>query len=141
MKNENKVAAVMRQGFTLVELLVVVAILGILATMAVINISGQTDTAKITTCGTSVKTIRDAAVLYQTAKGKFPKSMDDLIEEDSQGKSYIGEDAREDPWNNEYKFETKGFKFIVISAGPDGQFGTDDDIRSDKSNKVNKKDD
>lgn len=140
MKNENKVAAVMRQGFTLVELLVVVAILGILATMAVINVAGQTDSAKITTCNSSVKTIRDAAVLYQTAKGKFPRSIDELIEEDSQGKSYLSEDSREDPWNNEYKFETKGVKFIVISAGPDGQFGTEDDIRSDKSNKTQKKD-
>jgi len=140
MNKENKVAAVMRQGFTLVELLVVVAILGILATMAVINIAGKTDDAKITTCNASVKTIRDAAVLYQTAKGKFPKSIDDLIAEDSQGRSYLSEDSREDPWNNEYKFETKGVKFIVISAGPDGDFGTDDDIRSDKSNKTSKKD-
>ena len=47
---------------------------------------------------------------------------------------------RLDPWNNDYKFESKGMKFVVISAGPDGQFGTEDDIRSDKAQKKEKED-
>ena len=79
-------------------------------------------------------------MLYQTKKGKFPKSMDDLIAEDSQGRSYFDENMRLDPWNNDYKFESKGMKFVVISAGPDGQFGTEDDIRSDKAQKKEKED-
>ena len=140
MKQEKKIAAAMKQGFTLVELLVVVAILGILATMAVMNIAGTTDETKVTSCYSSVRAIRDSAVLYQTKKGKFPKSMDDLIAEDSQGRSYFDENMRLDPWNNDYKFESKGMKFVVISAGPDGQFGTEDDIRSDKAQKKEKED-
>lgn len=87
--------------------------------------------ARITACSSSVKTIRDAAVLYLMAKGKLPKSIDELIEEDSQGRSYLSEGSREDPWGNEYKLEASGKKIIVISAGPDGEFGTADDIRSD----------
>ena len=43
-----------------------------------------------------------------------------------------------DPWDNEYKLEVSGKRFVVISAGPDGQFGTEDDIRSDKIEKSKK---
>ena len=42
-----------------------------------------------------------------------------------------GEGALYDPWGTEYKYEKKGKRFVVISAGPDGEFGGDDDIRSD----------
>ena len=138
MKNETKenvVASAMRRGFTLVELLVVVAILGILATMAVINVTGKIDGTRITTCESSVDAIKNACVPYEAKHGKLPRSMDDLCAEDADGVSEVEEKNRYDPWDNEYKIEIKGKKVIVISAGPDGEFGTEDDIRSDRKRK------
>ena len=48
-----------------------------------------------------------------------------------------GEGALVDPWDNDYRIEVKGKRFVVISNGPDGSPNTEDDIRSDKIEKTN----
>ena len=47
-----------------------------------------------------------------------------------------GDNALYDPWGVEYKYERKGKKIVVISAGPDGEFGGEDDIRSDTTQRA-----
>ena len=47
-----------------------------------------------------------------------------------------GDGALYDPWGVEYKYERKGKKIVVISAGPDGEFGGEDDIRSDTTQRA-----
>lgn len=136
MNKQRNSRELVRQGFTLIELLVVVAILGILGTMAVVGLADKPEKARITACETSVKTIVNAAITYNLEKGKMPKSMDDLLAENSDGVPYI-EGNGLDPWNNEFKLEVKGKKCVAISAGPDGEFGTSDDIRSDAKGKKN----
>ena len=49
-----------------------------------------------------------------------------------------GEGALVDPWDNDYRIEIKGKRFVIISNGPDGEPGTEDDIRSDKIEKTKK---
>lgn len=143
MDKTKKIAEAAKRGFTLVELLVVVAILGILATVATKNIVGNIEKARLTNCQMSVQNIKDACVTYNMNNGRMPKSIDDLIQENSEGESALegGENAKLDPWDNEYKLEIKGKKVIVISAGPDGEFGNDDDIRSDKIKRQKKSND
>lgn len=140
MKKEMRIAA--RSAFTLVELLVVVAILGILATMAVVGLADKPDVAREKACTSSVQAIKQAAVVYDTEHGRMPKSMDDLIKENSNGVAALdgGEGAKYDPWGNEYKLEIKGKKIVVISAGADGEFGSEDDIRSDTVKRQKKED-
>jgi len=67
-----------RRGFTLVELLVVVLILGALAAIAVPRISQSAQTAKINACKTNVDLINAQIELYYANEGSWPDSLTDV---------------------------------------------------------------
>ena len=136
-RKENKFIEAARRGFTLVELLVVVAILGILGTIAIQNVTGHIATTRVTAAEAGVRAIQEACTTYYIQHKKLPASLDQLVEGDDpvlEG----GEGALYDPWDNKYEMESKGKKIVVKSAGEDGEMGTEDDIRSDKKKKAEK---
>jgi len=137
---EKKTANAMRAGFTLMEILVAVAIIGILGTVAVQQVTGNIERAKLTAAKESVDNIANAVTSYYLANKKYPNDLKDLIKENSDGEAILsgGEGALEDPWGTEFKFEKKGKKYVVVSAGPDMEFGGEDDIRSDTTKKSKK---
>lgn len=137
---EKKTAQAMKAGFTLVELLVVVAILGILGTIAVTNVTEHIKKTNETAAKASVDSIKGAVTTYYINKHKMPSSLSQLIEGTDDNPPILegGEGALMDPWDNEYKYEQHGKRFTITSAGPDGEFGTDDDISSDKTKKTEK---
>lgn len=141
-KTDNEFVKAAKRGFTLVELLVVVAILGILGAIGMQGVTGHIEKTRKTAAKTGVDTIRDAITNYMIdkKKGTPPNDLKVLIDDSGEDVAFLegGEGALYDPWDNEYKLEVKGKKFVVISAGPDGQFGTEDDIRSDKIEKTKK---
>ena len=134
MKKSGKIMEAAQRGFTLVELLVVVAILGILGTIAIQNVKAHIDKANETAARATVQTVNEAVTSYYIKNKKMPGSLSQLTEGSDDDPPILegGDKAINDPWDNELRYEQKGKRFVVISAGPDGEFGTEDDIRSDK---------
>lgn len=115
-------------GFTLIEVLLVVAILGILATIAVVGIGGHLEKANITATRGNIAAINNAIKIYQLNMNKQPTSMEDLTRETEDFEAPLAS-IPVDAWGNEFQFSKKGkFKYDIRSAGPDGNFGSEDDI-------------
>ncbi|MCA8953797.1 MAG: type II secretion system protein GspG [Planctomycetes bacterium] len=130
--NQPKTGRRAQAGFTLVEIMVVIVILGLLATMVATNVIGASDEARIQTSRTSAKVIHDAITMFYTRNGKLPDSLEDLVSTEVKGGPFL-ERLENDAWDNEFilRGETRT-DFEVISMGPDGQEGTEDDISSRK---------
>ncbi|MBP8301792.1 MAG: type II secretion system protein GspG [Planctomycetes bacterium] len=119
-------------GFTLVEIMVVIVILGLLATMVAQNVIGASDTARIGTTQASLKSIHEAVSLYYLNNGKLPSSLEDLTNNDAKGGAALTELGK-DAWDHDFilRGETRN-DFEIISCGPDGSENTEDDLSSRK---------
>ena len=130
-KEETVAVSAMRAGFTLIEILVAVAIIGILGTTAAIGIPRILENSKIRAAKVGVDNLKAAVVAYNIEKGKYPGDLKSLVEASGDDEPIVegGEGALYDPWGTEYKYEKKGKKRpSITSAGPDGEFGNEDDI-------------
>ena len=118
-------------GFTLVEIMVVIVILGLLATMVAKNVIGASDEARDTKAATDVHQIADAIKSFRAKNGKLPESLEVLSTKDERGRSEL-EELPKDPWGNDYLMieGDKTGEFEVVSMGRDGSQGTEDDISS-----------
>ena len=98
MRNKGElVKESLRRGFTLVELIVVVAILGVLATIAIQNISEHIDTSNKTAAKASVDSLDAGVVSYKIKHGKLPSDLKELVSGDEpiiKG----GDGVLSDPW-------------------------------------------
>ena len=121
-----------RAGFTLVEILLVVAILGILAGVAVIGIGGKTKKANIQATRTSISVVQTAVGMYEVDNGAYPASLQNLLTkggENNWNGPYIQNGRMpKDAWNNDFQYTPKEGGVEIRSAGPDQQMGTEDDI-------------
>lgn len=118
-------------GFTLVEIMVVIVILGLLATMVARNVIGAGDEARETKAKTDVRMIADSVGSYRAKNGKLPPDLQTLATKDERGRSELME-LPKDPWGNDYLLREGDTPrdFEVLSLGPDGIENTDDDITS-----------
>ncbi|MBL9076744.1 MAG: type II secretion system major pseudopilin GspG [Planctomycetes bacterium] len=116
-------------GFTLVEVMVVILILGLLAALVVPNVVERGDQAREQVARTNVMTIATAVKGYRAEAGRLPANLAALTEKDAAGRRPL-EELPQDPWGNDYRLlECEGEPgWEVRSAGPDGHEGTDDDI-------------
>ena len=135
-----RIACNKRKGFTLVEIMVVVVILGLLAALVIPNVFGQTVEAKRTAAATQIKTIEQALDLYRLNNGFYPtteQGLEALVTKPTtnpQPKKYADGGYMKkvplDPWGNPYIYRSPGEKgaIDIISTGPDGEEGTGNNI-------------
>jgi len=136
MKNQKKAEKRIRQaGFTLVELLLVVAILGVLATVAIMNTQGMSKEARISATRASISAIEQAARTYEIRTGRFPDSLDQLLQPMGDRPALLDRKAGSDSWGTPFSYK-KTSNFIEIrSAGPDASMNTADDlVNTDEGN-------
>jgi len=126
-------------GFTLVELLLVLVILGILAAIVVPKFSGRTEQARVTAAQTQISTFRTALDTFEVDVGYYPKGkngLHDLVQQPRDASAwrgpYLQGDIPKDPWGNDYIYECPGkhnpTSFDIMSMSPDQRVGGDDDI-------------
>jgi general secretion pathway protein G len=125
------------RGFTLVELMVVIIILGLLATVVAPAVMKHLGTAEQTKAKADLQAIDSAIKLYFISNRKVPKMLD-LTTPDKKGQSYLQdfEEGQEpkDPWGNPYVIREgdQPGKWEVISWGEDKSPDTEDDLSSKK---------
>ena len=118
-----------RSGFTLVELLMVVCILGILYAGARLVFTGQDQEARITTTRGSIATIEQAVQIFAMKhNGKLPETLEELTAGTDDAPGLLKEGAINDSWGTPFGYSKSGKKFKITSAGPDCEMGTADDI-------------
>jgi len=121
-------------GFTLIEIIIAIAIVGIMAAVAVPNINKNIKRARIRAAQQLIQTAAQATTTYSLDhSGKVPDSQEAWVEALTSGDDPEvegGSDALNDPWGTPLQFEKvgKGGRFKITSAGPDGEFGTEDDL-------------
>ena len=128
-KQEEQVKKARRGGFTLVELLLVVCILGILAAVVIPNIMGHDEEARRQATRTSIGAIEQAVQIFAMRhNGKLPDSLDELTAGTDDAPGLLKEGALNDSWGTPFGYTKQGKRFKVSSGGPDGEIGTEDDI-------------
>ena len=133
------------RGFTLIEIMVVVVIMGILASLVVPKLIARTGESKVAAAKVDIATVMQALKLYRLDNQRYPtteQGLQALIEKPTTGPAANGwkaggylEKMPKDPWGNPYQFLSPGGKgevdIISLGAdGPPGGSGDDADIGS-----------
>jgi len=120
-----------RRGFSLIELLVVLVILALLAGLVLPKFLNRAEDAKAGTAKTQITNFKSALELYKLDNGDYPtdqQGLPALAEEPTTSprppkwKQYI-ETVSQDPWGNDYIYQTDGDSYYIMSLGADGREG------------------
>jgi general secretion pathway protein G len=125
-----------QDGFTLIEIMVVILIIGLLALMVVPRLRGVADRAKRTKAQADIQELKQALDRYYLDNGSYPttdQGLQALVSPPTGGRTpsnyeqggYI-EKLPSDPWGNQYFYQSDGSTYALKSFGPDGVQSADD---------------
>ncbi len=137
-RNNDRIKNSIRRGFTMVELLAILIILGLLAAKVVVTVADKVDKARVITTKSNLKLLSSAVNQFKMDTGNFPTEEDGLyvlVEDTGDIPNYaVGgyletTDIPQDAWGYDFIFELwpdSGKPFVIISYGADGQEGGED---------------
>ncbi|HUJ10436.1 MAG TPA: type II secretion system major pseudopilin GspG [Verrucomicrobiae bacterium] len=129
-----------RSGFTLLEIMLVVVIIGMLITVAVVRLSGESEKARLVATRHQIDAYKTALGLYDLDNGMFPtteQGLNALISQPPNLPNWKGPYLdppviRKDQWGHDFIYRYPGQKipsgFDLFSVGPNGVEGDEDDI-------------
>ncbi|WP_428387995.1 type II secretion system protein GspG [Mucisphaera sp.] len=106
------------RGFSLIEVMVVIVIIGLLAGAVALQVTGYMDSAEINLARSDITTIMDAVELYRLENKRYPTN--------EEGLSVLPIDNRNDPWGNPYEYNSpgpSGEPYEIVTYGSDGREG------------------
>ncbi len=121
-----------RTGFTLIEVLLVIVIIGILSLGVVMGVKGRSRQAAVNTTRVSIASSMSAVTAFEIDNGTWPSSLNELISNTGHP-GWHGPYIRDgripaDAWGTVLQYTASGDIVKITSAGADLQFGTADDI-------------
>ena len=138
MKNKTETFHYRAAGFTLIEIMLVLAIIAMLMGVGIWKLAGVTDKGRETRVKGDIQVIMMALRKYEGDAGSFPNTdqgLQALVDDPGNIRNWSPalDEPLYDPWNNEYGYRfpgkfSKNGKPDIFSRGPDGQEGTEDDI-------------
>lgn len=129
-----------QRGFSLIEIILVVVLIGGIVAFAATRILGGGDRARVNLARAQVQTMADKVSQFEMDTGTLPASLDQLVTQPGGAVGWLGPYAREselrDPWNTplEYRAPGDGRPYDIVSLGADRKSGGDSvdaDIRND----------
>ncbi len=131
--------AATRQGFSLIELLLVLVILATLAALVVPKFAGRSEQARVTAAKTDIAMLETALDAFEVDTGRYPTTQEGLgaLMTAPAGASawrgpYVKRNVGNDPWGNAYQYRSPGLRntqgYDLFSAGPNGVEGDGDDL-------------
>lgn len=141
LKFSSRRRRLLRSGFTLMEMILVLAIIGILVGLGIFAMKGVVGDAEIGKAMADIRTLQTNIVRYRTMAGFVPsqsQGLEALAKKPSGNpaprswRQLMDPSALTDPWGHPYQYRNPGKKetggYDVYSMGPDGQDGTQDDV-------------
>ena len=126
-QTERRAARRVARGFSLLELTLVLAIIGILMAVAAVNILGQGTKAKIAATKATINVVGNALKQYNLDNSAYPQSLNALI-----SAKLLDNKKIQDGWKRDLYYDARGRNkdqpFILGSSGEDGVIGNEDDI-------------
>ncbi|MBQ4432234.1 MAG: type II secretion system major pseudopilin GspG [Synergistaceae bacterium] len=130
---DRKLILIRRKGFTLIEIMVVVVILGLLAALVVPRIGPQVAEAQRTTAATQIRSLEDALEMYRMHNGFYPSTQQGLealvtapttspVPKRFAEGGYLKK-VPDDPWGTPYVYRNNNGRITITSYGPDGEEG------------------
>jgi general secretion pathway protein G len=129
-----------RRGFTLIEIMAVVVIMGMLMGIVGVGVFARVNQARRTSAKAQMSQIESALEFYRMDNSKYPQTLDALVKEPADARNYPRggylkkSSALNDPWETPFNYVNPGarnqYGVDLSSAGPDATPGNEDDVNN-----------